>query len=77
MEVRKGIEEFLNSEYGIDSECLKEGDHLTDNLGLDSLELVELQLECKSLFCVTIKDNEYEGIHTITQLVKFIEDHQK
>ena len=48
-------------------------DHLELDLGLDSLGLVELLGALESRFNLKIKDDEFTGIFTVRELIRFIE----
>lgn len=48
-------------------------DHVGLDLGLDSLGLVELLAALESRFNLQIKDDEFTGIFTVRELIRFIE----
>ena len=48
-------------------------DHLELDLGLDSLGLVTLLADLESRFNLVIKDDEFTGILTVRELIRFIE----
>ena len=48
-------------------------DHLELDLGLDSLGLVELLATLEGRFNLKIKDDEFTGIFTVRELIRFIE----
>jgi len=49
-------------------------DHLELDLGLDSLALVQLLAALESRFNLKIRDEEFTGVITVRELIKFIED---
>lgn len=52
-------------------ECVVEASFI-DDLGADSLDLVELIMEMEEIFDVQIADNELEKIHTIKDVLDFL-----
>lgn len=76
MKIREAIEAILDEEFGVDP--LKDGDpdDLVDDLHLDSLDITYLMVLCDKIFCIQIDEYDREGINTLTDLVKFIEDHK-
>ena len=48
-------------------------DHVELDLGLDSLGLVELLAALESRFNLKIEDDEFTGIFTVRELIRFIE----
>lgn len=47
-----------------------------DDLGADSLDIVELVMALEEEFGIEIPDEESEKIRTVGDAVKFIQDHQ-
>ena len=47
----------------------------TDDLGADSLDIVELSMALEEEFGVTIADEELPNMKTVGDLVKYLEDH--
>ena len=60
----------------IDTTCT--GEEITreinfkDDLGLDSLDKVELLMKCETRFQINIEDEEYEGIETVNDLLESV-----
>ena len=49
---------------------------LTDDLGADSLDAVELNMAFEDAFDIAIPDEEMENIKTVGDVVRYIEDNQ-
>ena len=47
---------------------------ITDDLGADSLDLVDLVMSLEEEFDVEIPDDQVENIKTVGDIVKYIED---
>jgi acyl carrier protein len=54
-------------------QCLPEAKFI-DDLGADSLDTVELVMELEEQFNVTIPDEVSEGILTVGDAIKFVEE---
>lgn len=69
-EVRKIVNEVL---------CVKESEikpesKLTDNLGADSFDLIELVLRLEEEFDIEISDDDIKDIVTVNDVVKAVEE---
>ena len=49
---------------------------ITDDLGADSLDLVDLLMSVEDEFDVKVPDDDVLKIKTVGDLVRYIEDHQ-
>lgn len=49
---------------------------IADDLGADSLDLVDLLMSIEDEFDVEIPDEDVEKIKTVGDLVHYVEDHQ-
>lgn len=47
---------------------------LTDDLGIDSLDFVELSMEIESEFGITIEDGELAEVKTVQDIVNFVDN---
>ncbi|MCL1866134.1 MAG: acyl carrier protein [Oscillospiraceae bacterium] len=68
-EVRKIIVEQLDK----DEEAVTLSSNIADDLGADSLDVVDLVMEFEDKFSVEIPDEQVENIKTVEDIVKFIE----
>ena len=49
---------------------------LTDDLGADSLDAVELNMAFEDAFDISIPDEDMENMKTVEDIVTYIENHQ-
>ena len=70
--VRKIIAENLE----IDENTITPESVITDDLGADSLDVVDLVMSFEDEFGVEIPDEAVETIRTVGDIVKYIEDNQ-
>ncbi|HEX2235705.1 MAG TPA: acyl carrier protein [Actinomycetota bacterium] len=71
-EVLDAIKEHL-SQRGIEANEVSEQSDLQKDLGLDSLDTVELTLGLEERFGIEIPDTELEGVGTVGDAVTLIE----
>jgi acyl carrier protein len=71
-EVLDAIKEHL-SQRGIEAGEVTESSDLAKDLGLDSLDTVELTLGLEERFGIEIPDTELEGVTTVGDAVTLIE----
>lgn len=70
-EVKKLIAENLDV---ADVDSITDSTSITDDLGADSLDVVDLVTAVNDKFSVEIPDDEVENIKTVGDIVKYIED---
>lgn len=76
MSVFEKIKEIIGEQLGVDeSEVTMEASFIED-LGADSLDIVELVMALEEEFDLVIPDEDAEKIRTVGQAVKYIQDHQ-
>jgi acyl carrier protein len=71
-EILTAIKEHLG-ERGIEATDVSEGSDLAKDLGLDSLDTVELTLGLEERFGIEIPDTELEDVTTVGDAVTLIE----
>lgn len=71
-QVKNALVESLN----IDGEQIKEESLLNEDLGIDSLDAVELSLDLETEFNVEISDEELASLKTVKDIVTLIEAKQ-
>ena len=75
MEFEK-IKEILAEQLGVDEDDITMDSSLTDDLGADSLDHVELVMAMEEEFDIEIPDEEAEKIVTVADAVNFIKGQQ-
>lgn len=71
------VVEIVAEQLGADKEKIKPETHFVNDLGADSLDVVELVMELEEEFDISIPDDAAEKIQTIGQAVEFIENAAK
>jgi len=58
-------------------DSINESSHFVDDLGADSLDLVEIIMEIEEQFGLTIPDSEQEKIKTVGNAIAYVDKHSK
>ena len=75
--VLEKIKEILAEQFDIeDTSTLNENTNIEDDLGADSLDVVEVLMSIEDEFKVEIPDEEIENIRAIGELPAYIENNQ-
>ena len=70
--IRGKINDILKEQLFL-SETPKPTDTLMDDLGADSLDIVELVLAIEEEFSFTMPDDDYATLHTVEDVYKYVE----
>lgn len=77
MENFEKVKEILVDVLGANSEDVKPESKFVDDLGADSLDLVELIMSLEDKFQIEISDSEAEKIITVQDALDYIEKNSK
>jgi acyl carrier protein len=72
-EVVAKVNKFLIEEIEIDANLIKDNALLKDDLGIDSLDFVDIVVIVERNFGFKIKPEEMKGIKTLSQFYDYIE----
>jgi acyl carrier protein len=76
-EILNRVRAIIVDKLGVNAgDCTPEAE-FTNDLGADSLEMVELILEFEKEFNLSISDEDAEKINTVGQAVEYLELHTK
>ncbi|HNY00211.1 MAG TPA: acyl carrier protein [Oscillospiraceae bacterium] len=67
------VRDVLAKQFEIDPDTITPDTNLVDDLGADSLDVVELIMSVEDEFGITIDDEAASTLFTVRQIVDFIE----
>lgn len=73
MDIFKKVKEIIVDQLGIEEE-LTEDTTFIDDLGADSLDMVELTMALEDEFNISISDEEAQQIKTVGDAVEYIDN---
>lgn len=62
--------------FGIESSAITDEAHFVRDLGLDSLDLVDLMMQLEQTFSISIPDEDYAKITNLKSLITYLEEQQ-
>ena len=68
------IKSILSSQFGIDEDQINENTDVVNDLGADSLDVVELMMSVEDEFGIMIEDEEIAEFKTVGDVVNYIEN---
>ncbi len=77
MPVEKKVKEIVAEQLGKDVNEVTTNASFIDDLGADSLDIVELVMKMEEEFGIEIPDEEAEKIKTVNDVVEYIKTHTK
>ncbi|HOV78543.1 MAG TPA: acyl carrier protein [Bacillota bacterium] len=76
MSVFDKVKSIIIEQLGVEPDEVKMESSFVDDLGADSLDIVELVMALEEEFDLEIPDEDAEKIRTVGEAVKYIQDHQ-
>ncbi|WP_456392211.1 acyl carrier protein [Nitratifractor sp.] len=70
------VKEVVVEQLNVSPDEVKEDSKFVEDLGADSLDVVELVMALEEKFDIEIPDEEAEKIATVADAIKFIEEHK-
>lgn len=71
------VADMIADQLGVEADSIKEGTSLIEDLGADSLDVVELIMACEDEFGVEIPDEDAEKMATVKDVVEYITNHSE
>ena len=75
MSVAEKVKSIIVEQLGVDADEVSPAASFTDDLGADSLDIVELVMAFEEEFSIEIPDEDAENITTVQDAVNYIEQH--
>lgn len=77
MAVHARVKEIIVDQLGVDAERVKAEASFIDDLGADSLDIVELVMAMEEEFDLEIPDEEAEKLRTVQDVVSYLQSKGK
>ena len=74
MDIFEQVKKILCDQLDLEEEQVNEDSEVIDDLGADSLDIVDLVLTLEEEFDTEIPDEDIENLKTVGDIVKYIED---
>ena len=71
--VLEKVKSILAEQFDVEEDTITEGTSLQDDLGADSLDVVDLLMSIEDEFSIEVPDEDVENIKTVGSLVAYIE----
>ena len=68
------VKELIVDQLDVEEDAVKTESVIIDDLGADSLDVVDLVMSIEEEFDIEIPDEAVEGIKTVGDIVKYIEN---
>jgi len=75
MSVAEKVKSIIVEQLGVEASEVTDGASFTDDLGADSLDIVELVMAFEEEFDIEIPDEDAEKIGRVNQAVSYIGEH--
>ena len=76
MSTLEQVKEIIVEKLGVKEDQIEEKSTFVNDLGADSLDVVEFVMEVEKRFEITIPDEDAMKLQTVGDAVKYIEDHK-
>ncbi|MCB0391492.1 MAG: acyl carrier protein [Bdellovibrionales bacterium] len=75
--IQPRVQKIIEEQLGVDSERVKPEASFIDDLGADSLDIVELVMAMEEAFDLEIPDEEAEKLRTVQDVYSYVESKGK
>jgi acyl carrier protein len=74
MDIMEKVKKIIVDQLGVEEDKVKEDSSFIDDLGADSLDIVELIMAFEEEFDIEISDEEAEKIKVVGDVIRYLED---
>jgi acyl carrier protein len=71
------IRRLIHDKLGIGTELLTDKANFKDDLSVDSLDLIELQMEIEKQYSLNLPDEVAENLKTVGSLIAYVKDKRR
>lgn len=76
MEILEKVKKLIAEQFDAGEDTITENTAIVDDLGADSLDVVDLVMAISGEFGIEIPDDQVENFKTVGDIVSYIEDNQ-
>ncbi|MDD3656290.1 MAG: acyl carrier protein [Atribacterota bacterium] len=76
MDMMERVKKIIVDQLGVEEDKVKEDSSFIDDLGADSLDIVELIMAFEEEFDIEIADEDAEKIKVVGDVMRYLEDKQ-
>ncbi|MDD6061179.1 MAG: acyl carrier protein [Acutalibacteraceae bacterium] len=69
------IKAIICEQFELNADKVTEDSNLIGDLGLDSLDVIDLAMSVEDEFDIEVPDDAIDGIKTVGDFVRFVEEH--
>lgn len=74
--VFESLQRILAEQLDLDEQDIRRDSELVNDLGADSLDLVDLVMSIEDEFAIEVPDEAVEKLKTVDDAVRYIEEHE-
>lgn len=74
--VLEKVKKILSEQFSVDENTITENTNIAEDLGADSLDVVDILMSIEDEFEVEVPDEEIDKIRTVGELVNYIKRNQ-
>jgi len=74
MEIMEKVKKIIVDQLGVEEDKINEDSSFIDDLGADSLDIVELIMAFEEEFDIEISDEDAEKIKVVGDVISYLED---
>ncbi|HAA03743.1 MAG TPA: acyl carrier protein [Syntrophobacteraceae bacterium] len=72
-DIKSRVTDIITNQLGVDREMVTPEAHVVDDLGADSLDIVELVMALEEAFDLEIPDEDAEKIRTVQDILQYLD----
>ena len=69
----ENIKDIIAKQFRCEADTISEDTNIIDDLGADSIDIVELLMAIEENFGITVPDEDVAGLHTVKDIMDYVE----
>ncbi len=70
--IEQKVKEILSNQLGMEIDTITPHKHIINDLGADSLDIVEVIVDVETAFHIKIEDQEYQEADTVQKIINLV-----